>query len=96
VVDVATGEPVGGTAEQPISVGCYGPGRPKSGAAVQSARVDEQGRFRLRVAPGVNYPYVMSSIPGNRVADRTAYETGVEVKAGETTQVDFRATPAKR
>ncbi len=41
-------------------VGHHGPARPSSGAAVSTAKVNSDGTFRLRVAPGVNYVYFMS------------------------------------
>ncbi|QDT12797.1 carboxypeptidase-like regulatory domain-containing protein [Planctomycetes bacterium K23_9] len=37
----------------------YGPARPRSGAAVTSTKVQADGSYRLRVAPGMNYLYVM-------------------------------------
>ena len=39
----------------------YGPARPRSGAAVTSSVIAPDGSFRLRVAPGQNYIYLMSA-----------------------------------
>jgi len=96
VVDAATDNPIGGTPDRPLYVGCYGPGRPKSGAACLATRVDEKGEFRLRLPPGLNYPYIMTSEMWSRTEGRTDVEAGIEVKAGEVTKVVFRVAPAKR
>lgn len=37
----------------------YGPARPRTGAAVTSTPINADGTFRLHVAPGRNYVYVM-------------------------------------
>jgi 5-hydroxyisourate hydrolase-like protein (transthyretin family) len=95
VVDATTGAPITGTADRPLYVACHGPGRPKSGAAVQSARVDEKGRFRLRVAPGLTYPYIMTPDLWSRTEGKADFQAGIEVKAGEATTVVFRTTPTK-
>src|SRR5207245_1241062 len=47
VVDRETGRPVAGA-----RVVCSGPARPPSGAAVESLRTDEQGRFMFHIPPG--------------------------------------------
>ncbi len=73
-----------------LQLAIYGPSRPKSGAAVTSALIDENGRFRIRVAPGVNYPYIMQSDIWNRVENRADYEAGIQVAAGELVQLTFR------
>jgi hypothetical protein len=96
VLDAVTGAPIGGTAERPLRLGCYGPGRPKSGAAVQAAEVDGNGGFKLRVAPGVNYPYLMAPDLWSRTDGKADLEAGVEVKAGATTTVTFRVNPPGR
>ncbi len=54
VIDQETNRPVGGAL-----VGCYGPARPDSGAAVQSRTTDEQGRFTFHVPPGEQRVYIM-------------------------------------
>src|SRR5437588_338984 len=76
-------------------VGLYGPSRPKSGAACQASVVDEQGRFRLPVAPGVNYPYIMTSEYWQRTQRREYFEKGIEVNPGEVVSVVFRILPTK-
>ena len=53
VTDENTGKPLAN-----ISVGSYGPHRPRSSAAIISTETDAEGRYRLRVAPGVSYVYI--------------------------------------
>ena len=93
VVDAATGAPLTGTPDRPLYVASYGPGRPKSGAAVQSVVVDADGKFKLRLAPGLNYPYIMTPDLWSRTQGKAAFQAGVEVKDGESTQVEFRVGP---
>jgi hypothetical protein len=38
----------------------YGPARPRTGAAVTNTPINADGTYRLRVAPGRNYVYLMS------------------------------------
>jgi protocatechuate 3,4-dioxygenase beta subunit len=59
VVDSQTGKPIAG-----VPVGCYGPAHPRSGAAVESHKTDEQGRFTFHVPPGWQYVYVMEIAAG--------------------------------
>ena len=66
-------EPVG-----PLSVGHYGPARPRSGAAVTSTRVAPDGSYRLRVAPGSNYLYIMSA--NHRSSTTVRVEDGQELE----------------
>src|SRR5262249_25182985 len=51
---------------QPLHIGHHGPAFPKSGAAVGAARVADDGTYRLRVAPGDNYPYLMHDVEAER------------------------------
>ena len=53
VVEAGTGRPITG-----ISMGMYGPARPRSGAAIIIAKTDENGRYRFRLPPGEAYLYV--------------------------------------
>jgi hypothetical protein len=95
VFDEVTGNSITGTPDAPLHIACYGPGRPKSGAACQSVRVDENGRFRLRVAPGLNYPYIMTPDIWERTLGRADFQAGIEVTAGTTTKLDFLVSPVK-
>ncbi len=58
VVDAMTGNPV---AE--VGVGVYGPMRPRSGAAIVSAKTDNDGRYRFRLPPGQTYFYICGPVP---------------------------------
>lgn len=97
VIDAAAGSPISGRTDRgQVKVGIYGPARPRSGAAVQSVDVDTDGRFRMRVAPGLNFPYIMTPGYFQTIENQDLLQTGVEVKAGETTTVGFRVRPAVR
>jgi beta-lactamase regulating signal transducer with metallopeptidase domain len=94
LVDVDSNKAIPKTAEgRAIQVAAYGPAHPRPGAAVQSATVDENGHFRLRVAPGVNYPYIMMPDLWNRVQRRDEYKKGIAVAEGEVVQLEFRVLP---
>ncbi len=97
LVDAVTGKPISFESKDvKPSVGLYGPSRPKSGAACQYSIIDSQGRFRLHVAPGINYPYLMDSDYNSRIQRGNHYfEKGIEVKAGEVVSIEFRILPTK-
>jgi hypothetical protein len=97
VIDAATGKPIPGGAKkgQRLHVGLYGPSRPRSGAACQSSAVDEHGRFRLHVAPGLNFPYLMTHDYWQRTQRREYFEKGIEVKSGEVASLVFRVLPTR-
>jgi hypothetical protein len=61
VAEAGTGKPIVG-----ISVGMYGPARPRSGAAIMSTKTDDQGRYRFRLPPGNTYLYISSGGQGPR------------------------------
>ena len=65
VIDPATDQPIDGE-KRKMQVAHHGPARPMTGAAVTSTRVQADGTYRLHVAPGRNYIYLMngSSTPG--------------------------------
>ena len=96
VVDAATGAPITGTPDRPLHVGCYGPGRPKSGAGCQAAPVARGRAVQAAGGPGVNYPYLMTTDLWQRTGGRAEFEAGVAVKAGEATKVEFKIAPAQR
>ena len=55
----ASGDPAPIPAKYANKIGHHGPARPKTGAAVTSAPINEDSSFRIHVAPGRNYIYVM-------------------------------------
>ncbi|MBI2824617.1 MAG: carboxypeptidase regulatory-like domain-containing protein [Planctomycetia bacterium] len=83
VLDGATGKPVAPTAEKPIRVAHYGPARPRTGAAVTSTAVNPDGTYRLRVAPGRNYAYLMSGGTSEYVDVVDGGETKLDLTTGE-------------
>jgi beta-lactamase regulating signal transducer with metallopeptidase domain len=91
IVVNADGGPYAKTATgRAVQIGIYGPSRPKSGAAIQSVTVDERGRFRMRAAPGTNYPYICVQLdPGLQ----SMGPGEVEVRAGQDTGLVFRVVP---
>jgi 5-hydroxyisourate hydrolase-like protein (transthyretin family) len=96
VLASGTGEPIA-TNRGPIALGLFGPARPpRAGnrhiAPLQLTKVDEQARFRLRAAPGNNYPYFVNAA-GRRMAWDTLKQPPVVVKAGETTHCDMLIDP---
>jgi RNA polymerase sigma factor (sigma-70 family) len=56
VIDQETDRPVARSL-----VGCYGPARPQSGAAIQNCRTDETGRFTFYLPPGEQHVYIMDA-----------------------------------
>jgi beta-lactamase regulating signal transducer with metallopeptidase domain len=94
VIDVESNKAISKTPEgETFEVAVYGPSHPRSGAGVQAATVDENGYFRLRVAPGVNYPYIMLPDFWKRVQRREEYDRGIAVGEGEIVQLEFRVLP---
>jgi len=59
----------------------YGPARPRSGAAVTSTDIKADGTYRLHVAPGRNYVYMMGG-------DASAW---VDVGDGQEVELDLTA-----
>ncbi len=90
ITEAKTGKPISEWEGRPLRVAAYGPARPKSGAAVVSAPVDKNGRFGLRVGPGKNFPYIMTSEVWKRTEDAEKFREGIEVKEGELVVLDFK------
>ncbi len=75
VVDRDTGQLQPG-----MEVGCYGPAHPRSGAAVDMRKTDDQGRVTFRVPPGEQRLYVAA---GDNFNNRLASRTVVVPEQGE-------------
>jgi hypothetical protein len=90
VVDKATGKPMnrlpGGHA---VRVANHGPARPLSGGAVEGTVVQNDGTYRLRVAPGPNYPYLMHEVDAERTPYNVRSLPPIIVREGETVTLDF-------
>lgn len=82
VIDAATNKPVAPNEKQPLRVAHYGPARPRTGAAVTSTEVDADGKFRLRVAPGKNYIYLMNGQSSQTVAVEDGQEVELDLITG--------------
>jgi len=85
VIDRATEQPVVRT-----HVGCYGPARPRSGAAQQSCRTDLQGAFTFHVPPGEHHVYLMEGPP---FSSRLSRRTIAVPEQGETEPVRLILVP---
>ena len=66
VIDQGTDRPMAGTL-----VGCYGPARPQSGAAIQNCRTDENGGFKFYLPPGEQHVYLMDVGSFGRLSRQT-------------------------
>jgi RNA polymerase sigma factor (sigma-70 family) len=66
VIDQVDDRPVAGA-----MVGCYGPARPQSGAAVQNQITDEQGSFTFFLPPGEQNVYLMDGKLVGRLTSQT-------------------------
>lgn len=65
-------------------VAIYGPSRPKSGAAVQISEIKRDGTYKIRVAPGKNYIYLMQLHTWTMDNVDGLQSHWVDVKKGET------------
>ncbi len=62
----------------------HGPARPRNGAAVTSTSIASDGSFRLRVAPGKNYIYLMQGSASVNVEVEDQQELHVELLLGKS------------
>ncbi len=83
VIDRKTGEPVTPGPNKVFQVAHYGPARPRTGAAVASTVVNPDGSYRLRVAPGRNYVYLMNGGDSAYVEVEDGRETKLDLRTGE-------------
>ena len=93
VRDAETGRPVyPSDAEAPPwhvpDVAMYGPARPQSGGACESAPIQKDGSFRLRAAPGSNHVYLR--IFGRLLKAVPPAAMDVDVADGQTVTIDFK------
>ncbi len=80
VIDGATGKALEPPLGQPQYAAHYGADRPRTGAATTAVQIKSDGSYRIHVAPGHNYVYVM---------DGTASAL-VDVADGQEVQFDLR------
>ncbi|MFN0054512.1 MAG: hypothetical protein ACKV0T_20235 [Planctomycetales bacterium] len=72
--------------------------RTKQKSAVDTTRVcvvDAEGRFRLRVPSGTNFPCLVQGDLWDRTWRKEKYDEGISVDAGETVTVTFRILARK-
>lgn len=74
---------------QALRIGNHGPASPRSGARVAAALVQADGTYRLRVAPGENYPYLMADLDTERNPRTVLGLPPIVVGEGETVTLDF-------
>lgn len=79
VLDSETGKAVQPSKNSEVSI--YGPSRPKSGDAIQSAPIQPDGSYQIRVAPGKNYIYLQTY--ARKLKEKMQFHW-VDVKEGET------------
>jgi protocatechuate 3,4-dioxygenase beta subunit len=73
-----------------LKIGLYGPARPRSGTVFESCLVEDDGRFRLRVAAGRNFPQILCPDVWQRTWRKDRFERGIDVVAGQPLAVNFR------
>jgi beta-lactamase regulating signal transducer with metallopeptidase domain len=83
VIDGTTGKPIAPAAEKVLRVAQYGPARPRTGAAVTSTAVNPDGTYRLRVAPGRNYVYLMNGAASAIVNVEDGQEVKLDLRIGD-------------
>ena len=88
------GKPVSFSQGQRITIGVYGPARPKSGSAIEGVYADAKGEFRIRVPAGRNYPYLSSIIPSAVLEGNEFEQDGVMVEDVKATEIEFRIQPS--
>ncbi|MBN1294320.1 MAG: hypothetical protein JXB48_20965, partial [Candidatus Latescibacteria bacterium] len=89
IIDTETGQ--GFITDEHADVAIYGPSRPKSGAAVQTSKIQPDGSYKIRAAPGKNYIYKMQlGFPWTLEDIQGDNYHWVDVKNGETiSEVNF-------
>ena len=96
LIDDATGAPAMLMDDESVSIGAYGPARPRSGAAIESAEAKKDGTFEMRLPPGTNLVYVSGRGPFNVTSEaRPRFgEIGHEIKVleGGENRIEFRVT----
>jgi beta-lactamase regulating signal transducer with metallopeptidase domain/5-hydroxyisourate hydrolase-like protein (transthyretin family) len=89
---IITGKVVAADTGQPIlgaGVGIYGPAHPRSSSSIQSAEVNDDGTYMLRVPPGEQYVYI-TDLPRNAYRRGNTEKSGVTVADGQTVSTDFK------
>jgi beta-lactamase regulating signal transducer with metallopeptidase domain/5-hydroxyisourate hydrolase-like protein (transthyretin family) len=93
VIDGNSGQPINPAGDRPLYVAHYGPARPRTGHAVTSTPVNPDGTYRLRVAPGRNYVYLMNGAAASVVNVEDGQEVKLDLSSGESTSRLFDDDP---
>jgi hypothetical protein len=91
VIDGATGKTLEPPLGQPQYVAHYGPARPRTGAGVTSTKIQDDGTYRLRVAPGHNYVYLMNGTASALVEVADGQEVPLDLQTGRKVPRDIEA-----
>jgi len=73
-----------------LRVGLNGPARPLSGASLESAPIDDDGRFRLRVTVGRNFIRLLTPELWEQTWKKEKYERGIDIEDSRPLTVNFR------
>jgi beta-lactamase regulating signal transducer with metallopeptidase domain/5-hydroxyisourate hydrolase-like protein (transthyretin family) len=96
LIDDATGKPATLTAGEQPRIGAHGPARPRSGAAIQSTPVNNDGTFEIRLPPGKNWVYVSGKGQFDVVGEPRPFFGHVvhelQVVEGSEYDIEFRIT----
>lgn len=79
----ASGKPITVDPAAKLRVAHYGPARPRTGAAVTSVALEANATYRLHVAPGKNYVYLMSGTAAGWVTVEDGKETTLDLVVGK-------------
>jgi beta-lactamase regulating signal transducer with metallopeptidase domain len=107
VVDADTGQSPQFKPEDCPDIAHYGPDRPRSGAACYADFIKPDGTFRIRAAPGLNFPYFRSRGPwetvsfslmnndNNREVTQEQNPPVIDVSEGQTVKLEFKVRKQK-
>ena len=79
---------------RPQFVAHYGPARPRTGAAVTFTPIKEDGTYRLRVAPGHNYVYLMDGSASVWIDVVDGQEVNLDLHTGQKVTQQIQAADA--
>ncbi len=93
VIDDETNKPI--KLKEKLSmyhIGWHGPNRPKTSARISSTTIQKDGTFECHLLPGINYPYVATSVL--QMLGRP-YKDGIEITPDSKVKLEFRVRRRK-